>query len=144
MPCGCASRVSVQCGQHDVCAFVEDVIAGQGNWPIVASAAILSVLLCGLALYEVAMTARKGQTVGKRAMGINVLRADNGEVPGWGRSVVRWFIPVASSVACCLIAVAVGVLPLAFLAPIVSLSMLWDKTRQGWHDKFAGTLVIEA
>ena len=120
-----------------------DIDGELDNWLIVASAAILAALLCGLALYEVAMTARKGQTVGKQAMGIKVVRADSGEVPGWGRSVVRWFIPVAFSFACCVIAVAVGVLELVCLAWIVYLSMLWDKTRRGWYDKIAGTLVIE-
>ena len=40
-------------------------------------------------LYEVWLIAVKGQTVGKLAVGIEVRRADVGELPGWDSSVRR-------------------------------------------------------
>ena len=44
--------------------------------------------------YEVTMIALKGQTLGKMATSIKVIRADNGLLPGWGKSIGRWIIPV--------------------------------------------------
>ena len=86
-------------------------------------------------LYEVTLIAVRGQTLGKMATSIKVVRADNGLVPGWGKSIGRWIIPAA-----------LGLIPLVgwILSLLVYLSLLWDKVRQGWHDKAAGTLVIKA
>ena len=86
-------------------------------------------------LYEVTMIAVKGQTLGKMAASIKVVRADNGLVPGWGKSVGRWIIPMVLTFV-----PFVGWL----LSILVYISLLWDKVRQGWHDKAAGTLVIKA
>lgn len=85
-------------------------------------------------LYEVTMIATKGQTLGKMAVRIRVVRADNGLVPGWGKSIGRWIIPAA-----------LNFIPFVgwLLALLVYVSLLWDKVRQGWHDKAAGTLVIK-
>ena len=102
-------------------------------------ALILTVFLVALIafviglLYEVTLVALKGQTVGKMATGIKVVRADSGSVPGWGKAIGRWVIP------------SVFVLiPYAgwVLSWLVYVSLLWDKTRQGWHDKAAGTVVV--
>lgn len=84
-------------------------------------------------LYEVTLIAVKGQTLGKMATGIKVVRADTGWVPGWGRSIGRWIIPSS-----------LGLIPYAgwVLSLLVYVSLLWDKTRQGWHDKAAGTVVV--
>ena len=86
-------------------------------------------------LYEVTLIATKGQTLGKMATRIKVVRADNGLVPGWGKSIGRWIIPAA-----------LGFIPFVgwLLSLLVYVSLLWDKVRQGWHDKAAGTLVIKA
>ena len=86
-------------------------------------------------LYEVTMIANLGQTIGKMATKIKVVRADNGLVPGWSKAVIRWILPAAASF-----------IPiLGFLAwLLVYCSLLWDKRRQGWHDKAAGTLVVKA
>ena len=84
--------------------------------------------------YEVTMIALKGQTLGKMATSIKVVRADNGLLPGWGKSIGRWIIPIV-------------LLFVPFIGWILSLlvyvSLTWDKARQGWHDKTAGTLVIK-
>ncbi len=85
-------------------------------------------------LYEVTMIALKGQTLGKMATGVKVVRSDNGLVPGWGKSVGRWIIPTV-----------LAFIPFVgwLLSLLVYLSLLWDNARQGWHDKAAGTLVIK-
>ena len=100
-------------------------------------AIVVVALLLGLVgiLYEVTFIALKGQTLGKMATRIKVVRADNGLVPGWGKSVGRWIIPAAAAF-----------IPFVgwILSLLVYISLLWDKVRQGWHDKAAGTLVIKA
>ena len=86
-------------------------------------------------LYEVVMIATRGQTLGKMMTSIKVVRADNGLLPGWGKSIGRWIIPVVLAFV-----PVVGWL----LSLLVYLSLLWDSARQGWHDKAAGTLVVKA
>ena len=108
----------------------------------VASALGVDAALVGFALlagvigilYEVSLIAIRGQTLGKMAVRIKVVRADNGLEPGWGKSVGRWIIPAA-----------LAFIPLVgwLLSLLVYLSLLWDKVRQGWHDKAAGTLVVK-
>ena len=90
-------------------------------------------------LYEVALIATRGQTLGKMMTSVKVVRADNGLVPGWGKSIVRWIIPtIAGSILAFLIPGIGGLLSL-----LIYVSLLWDSARQGWHDKAAGTLVIK-
>jgi uncharacterized RDD family membrane protein YckC len=85
-------------------------------------------------VYEVTMIALKGQTLGKMATSIKVIRADNGLVPGWGKSIGRWIIPAV-----------LGFIPFVgwLLSLLVYISLTWDRARQGWHDKAAATLVVK-
>ena len=85
-------------------------------------------------LYEPTLIALRGQTLGKMAMRIMVVRAENGEVPGWGKSIGRWILPGLLG----LIPVVGGLLVL-----LVYLSLLWDASRQGWHAKMGTTVVID-
>jgi uncharacterized RDD family membrane protein YckC len=95
--------------------------------------AIIGVLtICSL-LYEWLMIGLVGATLGKMAVGLRVVKADTGQRPGLGSSIIRWVIPVVGSIAC-----GIGEL-------IVFLSPFWDKSgrQQGWHDKAANTMVIQ-
>lgn len=96
------------------------------------------VVLIGL-LYEVVMIATRGQTLGKMMTSVKVVRADNGSVPGWGKSIVRWIIPTIVGVILAVLIPGIG----GLLSLLVYVSLLWDSARQGWHDKAAGTLVIK-
>ena len=94
--------------------------------------AAVAVFLVVAFIYHVIMTARGGGW-GMRIMGIRIVRADNGENPGYGRAIGRLvtrsvfgFIPVVGSVA-------------QFLD---NLWMIWDGKKQTWHDKAAGTYVV--
>ena len=96
--------------------------------------ALLSVLapdsLTGLALsalYYVLLTGLRGQTVGKMTLGIRVVRAD-GRLPGLGYAALREVVGKFVSA----IALFLGFLWIA-----------WDREKQGWHDKIAGTRVIK-
>lgn len=85
-------------------------------------------------VYEVSLTALKGQTVGKMAMGILVVRGDTGALPGWGKSIVRWALPH----------LMLFIPLIGWLAALATyLSLTWDDRRQGWHDKAAATVVID-
>lgn len=66
-----------------------------------------------------------GVTLGKKAVGVRVLRAD-GRRPGVLRGLARWAASWLSAVALWLGYVWV----------------LWDDNRQTWHDKLAGTYVV--
>ena len=105
-----------------------------------AAAVVLGFLLAAAgfavagAAYEVTMIALKGQTLGKMATSIKVVRADDGLAPGWGKSIGRWIIPVVF-----VFIPVVGWL----LSLLVYVSLTWDRARQGWHDKAAATLVIK-
>ena len=93
--------------------------------------ATLLPILVGAA-YEVCFVALKGQTPGKMATNIKIVRADNGELPGWGAAAGRWVIP------------AVGYILLVIPGLLIHASLLWGDRRQGWHDKAVKTLVVKA
>ena len=99
----------------------------------------LASLAIGL-LYEVALIAARGQTLGKMALKVKVVRADNGLVPGWGKSAGRWLVPAIPGLVGWFIP---SISLIGLLSFLVYASLTWDKVRQGWHDKTAGTLVIK-
>lgn len=94
---------------------------------------MIAVLAIVGLLYEWLMTGLVGATLGKLAVGIRVVKADTGQKPGLGSSFIRWIIPLVGSLAC-----GIGQV-------LVYLSPFWDKSgrQQGWHDKAAGTMVIQ-
>ena len=84
------------------------------------------------ALYYAIMNgSRRGQTVGKMALGIAVRDARNGEPIGFWRALGRYVITLVFSVA--------------LYVPYIldSLAPLWDGRRQAWHDKVAHSVVID-
>lgn len=95
--------------------------------------AVLGVLWVLTLLYEWLLIALVGATLGKLAVGLRVVKADTGQKPGLGSSFIRWIIPIVGSFAC-----GIGQL-------LVYLSPFWDKSgrQQGWHDKAAGTMVVQ-
>ena len=81
------------------------------------------------AIYEVGLIAVRGQTVGKKSVGIKVVTT-NSESPGWKSAAIRW-------------AVTVGEL-ISLFGFVLYLLPSRDKKRQGLHDKLAKTLVVYA
>ena len=97
------------------------VLVGSG------SAANLITTLIGLAYYVYFEGGPTGQTVGKKALGIRVYDFRGGGGPiGYGRALVRSLVKYVSGI----------VLLLGYLW------MLWDKEKQTWHDKAAGSVVV--
>ena len=82
-------------------------------------------LLGGVA--AVAFWRAYGATPGKLAVGVRIVDARSGGTPSTGRLVLRLLCYLLSA------------------APLY-LGFLWiafDRRKQGWHDKIAGTLVIQ-
>lgn len=110
-------------------ATAGDVSAGSIDLPFWAVAA--TALLA--AAYEIGFIAMTGQTPGKRALRIQVVDVGTGRPPGLGGATIRYLVPSVP-------ALLPGVGPL--LGLLVYLSALWSPTRQGWHDRAAGTVVV--
>ncbi len=95
---------------------------GSGNAPVNAIQLVLGWT------YFVALTAAFGQTIGKGALGIKVVDLD-GEKPPMGAVLMRE---------------TVGKIVSAIVIMAGFIVILFDKKRQGWHDKIAGTFVVKA
>ena len=117
----------------------------------------------GPLLYWWLFTGLRGQTPGKMAFGIMVVDKQ-GNKPGLGRAALREILCkfVFSSVPAILVFSLLVLLTfwveiekfvyifyILFLlwlglACLGALSIAWDKEKQGWHDKIAGTYVVKA
>jgi uncharacterized RDD family membrane protein YckC len=78
-------------------------------------------------IYFVGYWAKSGQTIGKTMMGIRIVGADGATI-SWGKALLRYVGYIISGL-------------------VLSLGFLWlafDRKRQGWHDKIAGTYVLQA
>ena len=77
-------------------------------------------------IYYVLLTGLRGQTLGKMALGIQVVDAQ-GNVPGIWRAILREVIGKVISTI------------LIFLG---FLWVIWDRRKRGWHDYIGGTFVV--
>lgn len=81
-------------------------------------------------VYEGLMLTRRGQTLGKMALGIRVAMLESGAVPAGSAGWSRAFVYSVSAWICC-------------LWPVNVLWHLFDRPyRQCLHDKVAGTVVV--
>lgn len=78
------------------------------------------------AAYFIFFWMKEGQTLGNRLMAIKVIRED-GKPMDVSTGIIRYIGYILSSL----------VFYLGFLW------VIWDKKKQGWHDKIAGTLVVK-
>ena len=83
-------------------------------------------VLLSIAYYVYFEGGPRGQTLGKRALGIRVIDFDNGGPIGYGRAFVRYIGRIVSGLV-----IYIGYL-----------WMLWDREKQCWHDKFANDVVV--
>jgi uncharacterized RDD family membrane protein YckC len=106
--------------------------------PTQAGAAILGFIFLivlasipGLFYYGFMNGSRRGQTVGKMALGIAVRDARTGGPIGFGRGMGRFAM--------------MQLFYVLLLIPYVldNLSPLWDARRQAWHDKVVHSVVVE-
>ena len=88
------------------------------------------------ALYEIVLIHVWGQTVGKRVLGIKVVRVTDGALPDWTAAIVRYVLPV--------VPVLIPVPGVFLLSLVIYLVAVVHPLRQGWHDRAAGTIVVKA
>ena len=110
------------------------VIPKPDPWGWIVLYQLVPLGLVAVFLYELPLTAIRGQTVGKMLTNTKVVRVADGHVPGWGRSSARWVVLYLP-----LLVPIIGVA----LALLVVASPLFDSRRRGWHDKLAGTIVVQ-
>lgn len=75
----------------------------------------------------------KGQSLGKTATGIRVVKVEHGGPIGGGAAFGRWAIVIVF-----------GFVPLAILSLLDVLWPLWDDRNQALHDKVVSSLVVPA
>ncbi len=86
------------------------------------------------ALYETAMVAATGQTLGKMVTGVRVAQLVNGRRPDVGQSALRSLVPLT--------VLAIPVLLLAW--PLVYLTAIFNPLGRGIHDQAGGTVVVRS
>ncbi|MFH8795490.1 RDD family protein [Streptomyces sp. NPDC017941] len=93
-----------------------------------AAIGVLGVIaLIGMAIYQLIQEGRTGQTIGKKALGIRLLRELDGRPVGVGMAFVRRLAHFLDSLP----------LYIGWLWP------LWDSKKQTFADKVCGTVVIK-
>ncbi|TDD32407.1 RDD family protein [Actinomadura sp. KC06] len=102
------------------------------------------VFLVGFAYYTI-MHAKWGQTLGKKAVGIRLVKASDYSAVSWGQAIGRQAFVYAITLTTAtlnLLNPAAGILGLAGL--LDTAWILWDERRQALHDKVAKTVVVKA
>ena len=78
--------------------------------------------------YLIYFTGSTGQTLGKKALGLKVVKVGTNQNPDYVTAFLREIVG-------------------RFISSLVLLLgylwIIWDDKRQGWHDKIAGTVVIK-
>ena len=87
------------------------------------------------AVYEIVFIAFTGQTLGKRLLRIEVVDVTTGRPPRLDGASIRYLVPSVPALV-----PGIG----AVITILVYLSAAWSPTRQGWHDRAAGTVVVRA
>ncbi|MBW8799302.1 MAG: RDD family protein [Streptomyces sp.] len=97
-----------------------------------SKAAVLGIIgglaILGIAIWQLIMEGRTGQTIGKKALGIRLVKEATGQPIGVGMAFVRRIAHILDSLACYL----------GWLWPA------WDAKRQTFADKVCGTIVIRS
>jgi uncharacterized RDD family membrane protein YckC len=94
------------------------------------------------------LVTRTGQTVGKRALGMKIVRVDGAPLNFVSGVVLRYWIPLAIQYGVQFVVklLSVGVFPTAFLSivwPLADPLAIFGEERRCLHDHVAGTKVIE-
>lgn len=85
-------------------------------------------------VYETIAVALWGRTLGKLLLGLRVTRFADGKRPSWAQSAQRILLPS--------VAWAVPVEGSGAIAAGVYLTSAFEPLRRGWHDRYAGTIVL--
>ncbi|CAA6810306.1 MAG: RDD family protein [uncultured Thiotrichaceae bacterium] len=100
-------------------AFLDSEAFVMGGADVVINYLLPFILVIAFWIY-------KSATPGKMMMGIKIIDAETGGKPSTGQYIGRYFGYILSTIA----------LLLGYFW------VIWDKKKQGWHDKLAKTLVV--
>ncbi|MEU3980342.1 RDD family protein [Streptomyces sp. NPDC026672] len=103
------------------------IIVG-GSQKIAALTVIGFLAIIGLAIWQLIQEGRTGQTIGKKTVGIRLVKEDSGQPLGVGMAFVRRIAHFLDSLACYL----------GWLWP------LWDSKKQTFADKVCSSIVIRS
>ncbi len=95
--------------------------------PPILSIIYIVAWLAVLIIYDIFFIKKYNATPGKMVMGIKVVKVDKSNIY-WGDAILRWFV---YKLGTNIIVLFLG-----------SLWIIWDKKKQGWHDKAARTIVV--
>lgn len=98
-----------------------------------------AVGLATVGVYEVVLVSRRGQTVGKIAMGTRIVDRASGSLPDMAHVVVRWLVLIAGSLVSLLVP-AFAAIDVAYTV-VVLLPVLLPPLHRGLHDVAARTVV---
>jgi uncharacterized RDD family membrane protein YckC len=125
-----ASKNYAGFGVRLVAAVIDGVILGIASSLLSKAMPFMKRPILGSlpgALYSILLWVNwKGQTIGKRAMGIKVVQ-ENGKALEYKEAIIRYLCYFVSAIPLCL-------------------GFFWvlaDDKKQGWHDKIAKTLVVK-
>ena len=132
----------------DWCLMCTNGVTPQMRVGLLLSLLVLAAAAPVALFYEPVATARSGQTLGKSNQQIKVVHYNDGLVATASRRWIRWAVPIAGAALGWVIA-AKASLPMPYLGMpalwlLVYASTVWDKDRRGWHDRIAGTVVVDA
>jgi uncharacterized RDD family membrane protein YckC len=115
-------------GDEDWDDFADQVNTGtQWLWSLISLVAYVG--------YDTIMTAKNGQTVGKRWMKLRVAMLNDGSVPDTGSSLMRAVVLWVPALVCCF----------CIWWAVIIVTILADKPyKQGLHDKAGKTVVVSA
>jgi uncharacterized RDD family membrane protein YckC len=104
--------------------------AGSSAHEVASAALVLGtvLLLAGAALYQVLLWAKRGATVGQHVFQLKVVDASSGGPITLTTAGARWIGELLDTFFCGL--------------PIGYVWVAFDRRKQAWHDKFAGTVVV--
>jgi len=116
-----------------VFAGIGGAAAGRGDGGMVAMA-VGSLIILALIVVNCVLLHQNGQTLGKKLLGIKIVRSDGGRI-GLGRIIGMRVIPMG----------LLGAIPyLGFLISLVDSLMIFGVERRCVHDMIADTIVIQA
>jgi uncharacterized RDD family membrane protein YckC len=134
---GIAAAVAIPAYQNYKQAHVpgiEPPPLGSGNHMTMTWAYLAGLALLAFFVYSAVLVHRFGQTVGKRMMGIRVVRTDGSRV-GFGRFIFLRWLPLF----------VVGFIPvIGFVSSLLDPLLIYRDTRQCLHDNIADTKVVTA
>lgn len=122
-------------------AFMRAILSGHPSIEdidparLASGALVLSGMMLALALVQVWMLSTRGQTIGKRLLGIRIARFADGGNPGFVSAVlVRGFLPAI-----------IGLVPyLGIMFTLVDICFIFRDDKRCIHDLMAGTRVVKA